>query len=230
MRSAQGRDCRRTGEGLELLFSSKDLLKGGRKVTEDDSLRRNAILSAASAVFCAKGFEGTTTLEIATLARVSKRDLYRLFGSKQKILESVISDRLEGMVIPDSVIDPQTFDELLGHLRAFGRNFMTGLFEPSKIALYRLAIANAPHSTQISEAIRSGGVDPVRSSAQRLMGNCVRRGIVQGERAHLIALYFEIMIGQILLDILLGLRQIPDATEIRDRVDLAVEAFARLVK
>src|ERR1700741_733004 len=54
---------------------------------------RDRILAAAFSAFTERGFAETSTLEIATRARASKRELYALFGSKQDMLVARISER-----------------------------------------------------------------------------------------------------------------------------------------
>ena len=54
---------------------------------------RGRILEAAFSAFTERGFAETSTLEIATRARASKRELYALFGSKQDMLVACISER-----------------------------------------------------------------------------------------------------------------------------------------
>ncbi len=54
---------------------------------------RDRILEAAFAAFIKSGYAKTSTLEIATRARVSKRELYALVGNKQEMLISCISER-----------------------------------------------------------------------------------------------------------------------------------------
>jgi Bacterial regulatory proteins, tetR family len=56
---------------------SKRRQKGG-----DETGVRERILKAAFAAFMKSGYATTSTLEIATRARVSKRELYRLVGNK----------------------------------------------------------------------------------------------------------------------------------------------------
>ncbi len=51
---------------------------------------RQRILEAAFAAFREKGYAGATTREIATRAKVSKRDLYTLFPDKQTMLAACI--------------------------------------------------------------------------------------------------------------------------------------------
>src|SRR6185437_14931773 len=54
---------------------------------------RERIMGAAFAVLTEKGYTGASTLEIATRARVSKRELYTLFGDKRGILVAMIASR-----------------------------------------------------------------------------------------------------------------------------------------
>src|SRR4051812_24622914 len=58
---------------------------------DDMPPRRRAILSAAFLVLMEQGYAGASTLEIATRAKVSKRELYAEFGSKRGILEALIA-------------------------------------------------------------------------------------------------------------------------------------------
>ena len=55
---------------------------------EGHSPVRGRILEAAFSAFAEHGFADTSTLEIATRARASKRELYAEFGSKRGILEA----------------------------------------------------------------------------------------------------------------------------------------------
>ena len=59
---------------------------------EESGVRRR-ILGAAFAEFRKSGYAGTSTLVIATRARVSKRELYALVGNKQEILTACIRER-----------------------------------------------------------------------------------------------------------------------------------------
>jgi TetR/AcrR family transcriptional repressor of mexJK operon len=54
--------------------------------------QKERILSAASDVFLATGFEKTSTAEIARRAKVSKRELYLHFSDKRALLAAVVDD------------------------------------------------------------------------------------------------------------------------------------------
>src|SRR6478736_4189735 len=62
---------------------------------QSDDTARGRILEAAFAAFMQKGYAATSTLEIATRARVSKRELYTLVGNKQAMLLACIAERTQ---------------------------------------------------------------------------------------------------------------------------------------
>jgi AcrR family transcriptional regulator len=60
-------------------------LSKDRQENYDETDARSRILDAAFAAFMKNGYASTSTLEIATRARVSKRELYTLVGNKQAL-------------------------------------------------------------------------------------------------------------------------------------------------
>jgi AcrR family transcriptional regulator len=66
----------------------------------DETAVRERILEAAFAAFMKTGYATTSTLEIATRARVSKRELYALVGNKQEMLIACISERAKRLDVP----------------------------------------------------------------------------------------------------------------------------------
>ena len=83
---------------------------------------RQRILEAAFNLFSESGFSPTSTLDIVTRARVSKRDLYALFRNKHAVLAACIHERTEHMRRPlDTAAPiPQTRDALAKFLIEFG--------------------------------------------------------------------------------------------------------------
>jgi len=74
---------------------SKPRQEGG-----DETAVRERILEAAFAAFMKNGYATTSTLEIATGARVSKRELYALVGNKQEMLIACIRERAKRLDVP----------------------------------------------------------------------------------------------------------------------------------
>ena len=60
-------------------------------------MRRADVLTAASASFAAKGFEGAQVAEIAAAAELSTKSLYALFSSKEELYREVIGSAAEAM-------------------------------------------------------------------------------------------------------------------------------------
>jgi AcrR family transcriptional regulator len=54
---------------------------------------RGRILCAAFSAFMERGYEGASTLDIATRAKVSKRELYTLFDNNHAMLAACIAER-----------------------------------------------------------------------------------------------------------------------------------------
>src|SRR5262249_38215175 len=83
----------------------------------DETAVRGRILEAAFAAFTNNGYAATSTLEIATRARVSKRDLYALVGNKQEMLMACITERAKRFRVPADLPVPHD-RESLAHLLA----------------------------------------------------------------------------------------------------------------
>src|SRR6516225_4222181 len=71
-----------------------------RKESGDETAVRKRILEAAFAAFMKRGYAAASTLEIATRARVSKRELYGLVGNKEEMLIACISERAMRLRVP----------------------------------------------------------------------------------------------------------------------------------
>jgi AcrR family transcriptional regulator len=82
--------------------------------------RRRCILEAAYQVLMERGYAGASTLEIATRARVSKRELYAEFGSKSGILRALIAATAARMQLPLATAEIHDRDDLAAALVRYG--------------------------------------------------------------------------------------------------------------
>src|SRR5262245_2245182 len=92
---------------------------------------RERILEAAFAAFKEKGYGRTSTLEIATRARVSKRELYALVGNKQEMLIASISERAKRLQIPADLPAPHDRETLAHVLTSFGTQLVREISDPA---------------------------------------------------------------------------------------------------
>src|SRR5262245_5479462 len=109
----------------------------------NESPARQRILEAAFSAFIERGYSETSTLEIATRAHVSKRALYALVGNKQDMLVACISERATRLQVPASLDEPHDRESLARALTTFGSQLLRETTDPTVIAVFRLAIAEA---------------------------------------------------------------------------------------
>jgi AcrR family transcriptional regulator len=185
---------------------------------------RERIVAAACAVFTERGFAAASTLEIATRAKVSKRELYSLFGSKQQMLVTCIAERASRMRLPADWQAPRTQRELEAGLVEFGSVLLHELTDPDVIALYRLAVAEADRSPEVAQALDVHG---------RQAADAALREVLEAARsAHLLndadvdALvnrFMSMLLDDLLMSLALGLRKRPGKHEIVRRAFEAAE-------
>src|SRR6185312_9742198 len=99
-------------------------------VLEGESPVRRRIMEAAFSAFTERGFADASTLEIATRARASKRELYTEFGSKQDMLVACIRERAKRLTLPAGLPDLHdrgTFEETL---KSIGAQLLREISDP----------------------------------------------------------------------------------------------------
>jgi AcrR family transcriptional regulator len=128
-------------------------------VQGSDRSSRERVLKAAFAVFRKRGFSGASTLEIATRAQVSKRDLYALFGSKHAMLTVCIRERASRMRQPLELAAsiPSSREALAATLVELGTSILSVACHPDVLAIHRLAIAESDRAPGIARTLDSSG-------------------------------------------------------------------------
>src|SRR5690349_2725155 len=107
---------------------------------------RDRILVGAWEAFAQDGYANTSTLEIATRAKVSKRDLYARFPGKQAILLTCITERTARMRLPPDFPVARSPEMLEASLTKFGAAVLREATGSEAVAMFRLAIAEAEHA------------------------------------------------------------------------------------
>jgi AcrR family transcriptional regulator len=190
---------------------------------------RDRVLSAAFAAFTEHGFTQASTLEIATRAKVSKRELYALFGSKQLMLVTCIQERSKRMRLPVDWPVPGSRAELQAGLAKFGSVLLHETSDPDVIAVFRLAICEANRSPEVAQALQSSGRDAARTALLEILERAWSAGLLA--RAHpgrMVAHFMSLLFGDMVLSLALGIAKRPGAVEIRRRASEAAEAFLKL--
>src|SRR5260370_29828109 len=155
---------------------SKRRQKGG-----EEAVVRERILEAAFAAFMKSGYATTSTLEIATHARVSKRELYALVGNKQEMLIARIGARARRLQVLADFPVPHDRETLAHVLASFGTQLVRELTDPTVIAVFRLAIAEAVHAPEVAQALDSIGRETSRAALRQIMARAQASGLLIGD-------------------------------------------------
>jgi len=190
---------------------------------------RKRILGAAFKSFVEKGYAGASTLEIATRAKVSKRDLYASVGNKQAMLVAGITERTAKMQLRPELPVPRSRQELASILNSYATRLMAEVSHPTVIATFRLAIAEATRSPEIAQALEAAGRNPSRGTLTGLFARAqTARLIGAGDPSEMATQYLGLLWEDLMVSLLLGLARTPKAEEIKRRAAKATTAFLQL--
>jgi AcrR family transcriptional regulator len=199
-----------------------------REDSGDATTLRERIVEAAFAAFMKSGYAATTTLEIATRARVSKRELYALIGNKQELLIACISERATRLHLPAGLPVLRDHQTLARALTSFGAQLLREISDPAVIAVFRLAIAEAVQAPEVARALDSIGREAGRAAVRQIMVRAQASGLLKGNPARLSDEFGGLLIGDLMISLLLGVAVRPNRREIAERARRAAAAFLQL--
>jgi AcrR family transcriptional regulator len=187
---------------------------------------RERVLSAAFTLFREHGFSSTSMLDIVTRARVSKRDLYALFKNKHAVLAACIGEHAQQMRRPLEGANPvpETRDALAALLVEFGVSILQTICHPNALTVFRLAIAESDRVPEIGRTIEGSG----RESNQKVLIELIKKGqarglIIAGDPAVLASHYIAVLGADLLIRLLMRVREAPTEREIVARARAATE-------
>ena len=189
---------------------------------------RERILEAAFAAFMKSGYATTSTLEIATLARVSKRELYALVGNKQEMLIACIRERAKRFDVPADLPVPRDRKTLEQVLASFGKKLVSEISDPTVIAVFRLAISEAVQAPEVAGALNSIGREASRAALRKIMAQAQASGLLTGRHAELAEQFAGLLWRDLMVSLLLGVAERPNPREIAVRARAAAAAFLQL--
>jgi AcrR family transcriptional regulator len=202
---------------------SKRRQKGG-----DETALRERILEAAFAAFMKSGYAAASTLEIATRARVSKREIYAVVGNKQEMLIASISERAKRFSVPANLPILRDRETLAQVLASFGTKLVREVSDPAVIVVFRLAIAEVVQAPEVARALDSIGREAGRAALRKIMARARGSGLLTGGPAELAAQFAGLLWRDLLVSLLLGVAERPNPREIARRARDAAAAFLQL--
>jgi AcrR family transcriptional regulator len=192
---------------------------------------RERVLNAAFTLFREQGFSSTSMLDIVTLARISKRDLYALFNNKHAVLAAMINQRAQQMRRPldPTTPVPQSREALAALLIEFGVSILSTVSQPEVLTVFRLAIAESDRAPEIARTLNSNGHEANKKALTELLRKGQSLGLVPaGDPGALAADYISELWGDLLIRLLMRIRETPTKREIEARARAATESLMAL--
>jgi AcrR family transcriptional regulator len=199
-----------------------------RDDTNDGAPVRQRILEAAFAAFMERGFAATSTLEIATRARVSKRALYEEVGNKDEMLVACISERARRLRIPADLPEPGDRAALKQILSAFGAQLLRETTDPAVVAVYRLAAAEAITAPAVARALDTTAITPTRAALREVMSRARAARLLDGDAGEMADCFAGLLWGSLMVHLLLRVVERPTPREIARRAEHAADALLRI--
>jgi len=190
---------------------------------------RERIMGAAFDAFMEHGFAGASTLDIATRAKVSKRELYSHFRSKEDLFAAGISARTKEMRFPLALPDATSLAGLAATLEALGIALLSGVTDDDVVAVYRLAISESSRSPNIAKTLDEKGRGAVRRGLGAFIKASRKRGlVVVGDPAEMTYLFCSLLLSDFQLRLVLGVARRPGPKEIAERARRVTDLFMKL--
>ena len=156
----------------------------GKISTEDNT--RTKILQAALKLFARKGYDGTTTKDLAKAAKVAEGTLFRHFSNKKAILVEVAT---EGWV--DILTDLLTELSEMGSYKAVSqvmRRRMINMRQNSD--LMRVCFIEAQYHPELRETIQAEVIDKMTDVAEAFFETAMEKGIYRKMNPKIVAKVF----------------------------------------
>jgi TetR/AcrR family transcriptional repressor of mexJK operon len=192
--------------------------------------RREQLIAVAEQLFLQHGFADTSVNAIVREAGGSLATLYAEFGSKESLFESVLSARAARFFPDESSAPKQTLDAE-AELRALATQMLKRMLSDDGLAVYRLAVHEAPRFPALRKALLEVGMPGLLDRTASYLRTLADRGALKiessAEASQLAASRFIALVqGQIVFSAACGgtISARTRATHVSD----AVEAFLKI--
>jgi AcrR family transcriptional regulator len=201
----------------------------GRLDAKAEAPARSRILVAAFKAFTENGYAGTSTLKIATRAKVSKRELYTHFGNKQAMLVACIASRVTRMRPPPDLPMANNRGMLGTMLETFGSILLREACHPWVLAVFRLAIAEAIESPEVAQVLNSEARQTNRAVLSKLLTQAQAAGLLRaGDPTEMTETFLALLWKDLMVGLLLQVAKPPTPTDIERQAQSAAWAFLKI--
>ena len=183
--------------------------------------RKKEIEQAALTLLVENGYGATTMAAVAKAAGASFETLYKWYGDKQGLFRAIVESNtatLREML----ALSSSNAANPLAPLKEFGPKLVAVLTSDEVVALNRAAAVDP--SGELGRIIAEAG----RGSVAPQLTDLFARVIAEYDPAQVTEIYLGLLLGDLQIRRVIGRMPPPDATEIRQRADRAIEMLLRL--
>jgi hypothetical protein len=144
------------------------------------------------------------------------------------MLAACISERAKRLQLPSDLPEPQDRESLAGVLTAFGTRLLHETSDPTVVAVFRLAIAEANAAPEIAQALNSIALQPTRAALKEIMVRARTSQLLNGQPAEMAEQFAALLWSNLPISLLLRVADQPDKRDIARRAGGATTAFLRL--
>jgi TetR/AcrR family transcriptional regulator, mexJK operon transcriptional repressor len=158
--------------------------------------KHREIMQAATTLFVAKGYDGTSMDEIAATAGVSKQTIYKHFSDKDRLFTEIVlattqqADHVIGLVL-STLSDTE---DLAHDLKRLGRRFLEALMDEELLQVRRLVIANADRMPSLGRDWYEHGFKRLTAALASCFRILTDKQLLQIEDVYLAANHFAGML------------------------------------
>lgn len=128
----------------------------------DKNDKETIVLNAAISVFLAHGFSAATTDMVQREAGVSKATMYAFFPNKEALFEAALKRQCAKLTNLIQSMEVASGD-VRKMLTQIGTSYLSSVLEPNGLALYRVAVAEAPRFPDLGRLFYLAGPKTVTS-------------------------------------------------------------------
>ena len=207
---------------------AKDTIKLDARRTRAEARTEQLItrlLDAASQLFMEKGFEATSMVGIARLARASKETFYRYYPTKEELFRAVVIRRAQSFVAEMNGV-------LLSHdppakaLTSFGELVLARILTIEAASLHRILSMERERFPELKRVFHEKGPARVHAALSRYLAEQSERGSLRKMNAPVAARqFFDLVAAEMVMKVNIAGHAKPTKSEIRQRVKEAVDCF-----
>ncbi len=180
--------------------------------------RREALIAAAERVFCKRGYHESTMDDVAAAAGISKRTLYQLVQSKEELFTALLERYRKPFDFSVETAGRAVPDVLHEMLSVWAHHVLS----PPLVALLRLIMAEYIHGKTLSRLIDRESAKPCRDALQAYF---TTSGLAITDPEEAAQMLYGMAIGNIHLEMLLGIGKAPSRAALDARIGRAIELF-----